>query len=245
MVSLTAAGSGHGSANPSGPQNLTCIRGQSPLTSRISLSSDGPSRRERDRHTATPNGLALWSKERDEHVTPRAAHVGHGSRWVAPNPGLLSPCLGWGDLQTSAVTQGRLGGKGCGGRRQVLSLTRLKLNYMSRRVHFPCKQLKYRILFCILKHNAAISQLKGIQDISHLRLLQTWGGERPLPSHSQGDAGTGGVGTGCGLSPPPIVATGERPISAAQLPPDSPSLRVQPPAPGGCPGTSSSFLVFH
>lgn len=143
MVSLTAAGSGRGSANPKGPQNLTCIRGQSPLTLRISLSSDGPSRRERDRHTATRNGLALWGKERNEHVTPRAAHVGHGSRWVAPNPGLLSPCLGWGDLQTSTVTQGRLGGKGRGGRPQVLSLTRLKLNYMSRQVHFPCKQLKY------------------------------------------------------------------------------------------------------
>ena len=47
LASLIAVDSGCGSGNPKGPQNLTCTRGQSPLPLRIILSSDRPSRRER------------------------------------------------------------------------------------------------------------------------------------------------------------------------------------------------------
>lgn len=229
LVGLTAAGSGRGSANPKGPQNLTCIRGQSPLTLRISLSSDGPSRRERDRHTATPNGLALWGKERNEHVTPRAAHVGHGSRWVAPNPGLLSPCLGWGDLQTSTVTQGRLGGKGRGGRRQVLSLTCLKLNYMSRQVHFPCKQLKYtQNTILHLKTQCSHFSAEGHSGHFPFAAVTNLGQAAPTPLTLSGSRWHRGVGTAVGSLRLPSWRLGRGPSLQHSCPQTRPASGSSP-----------------
>lgn len=66
LANLIAGDSGCGPANPKGPQNLTCTRGQSSLPLRIILSSDGPSRRERDRRTAAPGQGPLWGRERRE-----------------------------------------------------------------------------------------------------------------------------------------------------------------------------------
>lgn len=96
-----AHSSGHGSANP---------RGQSPLPLRISLSSNGPSRRERDRHTAAPAGL-LSGAGREMTVRRPPGRPTRDMFWMGRRQAraLLLLCPGWDHPPTSSDTRRREG----------------------------------------------------------------------------------------------------------------------------------------